>query len=128
MFNIFFVRALTDRLQSITPLSAVAVTPGYCYSQLRRSFHERRFSLISIIISIQERLLAWTAEEGSRQLVFGAVGGRDDEESMKGAYIHRSCAVEVANFVLSDDGRRMQDTIWVGVVIHSLLSMTDISH
>jgi len=84
--------------------------------------------LISIIISIQERLLAWTAEEGSRQLVFGAVGGRDDEESMKGAYIHRSCAVEVANFVLSDDGRRMQDTIWVGVVIHSLLSMTDISH
>jgi retinol dehydrogenase-12 len=128
VFNIFFIRALTDRLQSITPLSAVAVNPGYCYSQLRRSFHERRFSLISIRISIQELLLAWTAEQGSRQLVFGAVGGRVDEEKMKGAYIHRSRAVEVADFVLSDDGRRMQDTIWVGVVIHSLLTTTDISH
>jgi hypothetical protein len=84
--------------------------------------------LISIIISIQDGLLAWTAEEGSCQLVFEAVGGRDDEEKIKGAFIHRSRAEEVDDFVLSDDGRRMQDTIWVGVVIHSLLTVADISH
>jgi len=115
--NVFFVRALTDRLHSITPLSAVAVTPGFCYSQLRRSFYERpALSFVSIMLAIQERLLAWTPEQGSRQLVFAAVGGRDDEEKMKGGFVSRGRVVEVADFVLSDEGHKMQDTIWVGVV------------
>jgi hypothetical protein len=35
---------------------------------------------------------------------------------MKGAYINRGRAVEVSDFVLSDEGHRMQDVIWVGVV------------
>ncbi|OAX35509.1 short-chain dehydrogenase [Rhizopogon vinicolor AM-OR11-026] len=112
LFKVFFVRALTDRLQSITPLSAVAVSPGYCYSQFRRSFHERTFSLINIIVTIQERLLASTTEQGSRQLVFAAVGKRDDEEKIRGAYLSRGRVEEVADFVLSDEGHKMQDTIW----------------
>ena len=116
MFNVFFVRALTERLQSTAPLSAIAVNPGFCYSQLRRSFHEQTFSLTNIRVTILERLLARTPEQGSRQLVFAAVGGRDDEENMKGAYINRGRAVEVSDFVLSDEGHRMQDVIWVGVV------------
>jgi retinol dehydrogenase-12 len=117
VFNVFFVRALADRLQSTTPLTPVAVTPGFCYSQLRRSFYELpRFSLVRIMLTIQERLLAWTPEQGSRQLVFAAVGGQDDEEKMKAAYVSHGRIEEVADFVLSDEGHRMQDTIWVGVV------------
>ncbi|KAG1847193.1 hypothetical protein DFJ58DRAFT_485539 [Suillus subalutaceus] len=114
LLNLFFVRALTDRLQTITPLSAVAVTPGFCYSQLRRVWYEKpTFSFAKIALAIQERLLAWTPEQGSRQLVFGAVGGRDNEENMKGGFVSsHGRLVEVADFVLSDEGRKMQDTVW----------------
>jgi hypothetical protein len=115
VFNVFFVRALTDRLQSTTPISAVGVNPGYCYSQLRRSY-EWKFSLTYIISAIEERLLAWTSEQGSRQLIFASVAGQDDEEKMKGGYVSCGHLIEVADFVLSDEGRRMQDIIWVGVV------------
>ncbi|KAG2336549.1 short-chain dehydrogenase [Suillus weaverae] len=113
LLNLFFVRALTDRLQSITPLSAIAVTPGFCYSQLRRVWYEQpTFSFAKIALAIQERLLAWTAEQGGRQLVFAAVGGRDNEENMKGGFVARGRLVEVADFVLSDEGHKMQDTVW----------------
>lgn len=113
LLNLFFVRALTDRLQTITPLSAVAVSPGFCYSQLRRVWYEQpTFSFAKIALAIQERLLAWTPEQGSRQLVFAAVGGRDNEENMKGGFVSHGSLVEVADFVLSDEGRKMQDTVW----------------
>ncbi|KAG1773277.1 hypothetical protein EV702DRAFT_1048358 [Suillus placidus] len=113
LLNLFFARALTDRLQSITPLSAVAVTPGFCYSQLRRVWYEQpTFSFAKIRLAIQERFLAWTAEQGSRQLVFAAVGGRDNEEKMKGGFVKHGRLVEVADFVLSDEGRKMQDNVW----------------
>jgi retinol dehydrogenase-12 len=114
--NLFFVRALTDRLQTITPLSAVAVNPGFCYSQLRRVWYEKpTFSFAKIALAIQERLLAWTPEQGSRQLVFAAVGGRDNEENMKGGFVSDGRLVEVSDFVLSDEGHKLQDTVWVGV-------------
>ncbi|KAG2139826.1 uncharacterized protein EDB93DRAFT_691911 [Suillus bovinus] len=113
LLNLFFVRALTDRLRSVTPLSTIAVTPGFCYSQLRRVWYEKpTFSFVKIVLAIHERLLAWTAEQGSRQLIFAAVGGRDDEENMKGGFVSRGRLVEVADFVLSDEGHRMQDTVW----------------
>lgn len=113
LLNLFFVRALTDRLQAITPLSAVAVNPGFCYSQLRRVRYEQpTFSFSRIALAIQERLLAWTPEQGSRQLVFAAVGGRDDEGNMKGGFVSRGRLAEVADFVLSGEGHEMQDTVW----------------
>ncbi|KAG2143726.1 hypothetical protein DEU56DRAFT_248229 [Suillus clintonianus] len=125
LFNLFFIRALTDRLQSITPLSAVAVAPGYSYSQLRRFWYEKpTFSFVRIGLAIQERLLAWTSEQGSRQLVFGAVGGRDNEENMKGGYVSVSRLVEVADFVLSDEGHKMQDAVW-NETIDILSSVSD---
>ncbi|KAG1750555.1 uncharacterized protein EDB91DRAFT_1108138 [Suillus paluster] len=125
LLNLFFVRALTDRLQSITPLSAVAVTPGFCYSQLRRSWYEKpAFSFASIMLAIRERLLAWTPEQGSRQLIFGAVGGRDKEADMKGGYVARGRVEEVADFVLSDEGHRMQDAFW-NETVDILTSVSD---
>ena len=107
---------MTDRLQSITPISVVAANPGFCKSQLRRAFYERFLSLAYIRISITEFFLAWKSERGSRQLVFAAVGERDNEETMKGAYVSRGRIVEVSDYVLSDEGHKMQDTIWVGML------------
>ncbi|KAG1846904.1 short-chain dehydrogenase [Suillus tomentosus] len=112
LFNVLFVRALTDRLQSVTPLSAVAVNPGFCHSQLLRVWSEGTFSFFKIALAIKKRLLAWTAEQGSRQLIFAAVGGRDDEENMKGGFVSLGRIVEVADFVLSDEGHKMQDIVW----------------
>ncbi|KAG2344848.1 short-chain dehydrogenase [Suillus weaverae] len=112
LLKVLFVRALTDRLQSITPLSAVAANPGFCYSQLRRFWYEQPFSFAKMGLLIRERLLAWTSEQGSRQLIFAAVGGRDNEDNVKGGFVNRSRFVEVADFVLSDEGHKMQDTVW----------------
>ncbi|KAG2056642.1 short-chain dehydrogenase [Suillus hirtellus] len=112
VLNVLFVRALTDRLQSVTPLSAVAVNPGFCHSQLLRVWSEGTFSFFKIALAIKKRLLAWTAEQGSRQLIFAAVGGRDNEETMKGGYVNLGRIEEVADFVLSDEGHKMQDTFW----------------
>ncbi|KAH0834222.1 hypothetical protein J3R83DRAFT_11535 [Lanmaoa asiatica] len=81
LLNVFFARALQDRLQSITPLTVNAVTPGFCYSNLRRIF---RGTLMNVPIVIMETLLAWTSEQGSRQLVYAAIGERDNEDHMKG--------------------------------------------
>ncbi|KIK34450.1 hypothetical protein CY34DRAFT_812909 [Suillus luteus UH-Slu-Lm8-n1] len=113
LLNVFFVRALTDRLQAITPLSVVAVNPGFCYSQLRRFWYEKpTYSPVKIALAIMERLMAWTSEQGSRQLVFAAVSGQDNEENMKGGFVSYARLVEVTDFVLSDEGHRMQDTVW----------------
>jgi len=108
LLNVLFARALQDRLQSITPLAVNAVNPGFCYSNLRSS----RSVLESIISVIMEKCLAWTSEQGSRQLVYAAIGGRDDEDRMKGAYVSHAAVVEPSDFVISEEGKAMQDNAW----------------
>ena len=111
VLNVLFARALQDRLQSITPLAVNAVNPGFCYSNLRRS----RGILESVINVIMEICLAWTSEQGSRQLVYAAIGERDEEDHMKGAYVSHAAVVEPSDFVISEEGKAMQDNIWVSV-------------
>jgi retinol dehydrogenase-12 len=108
-----------EKLQAITPLSAVAVNPGFCYSQLRRFWYEKSiFSPIKIVLTIMERLVARMSEQGSCQLIFSAVGRQDNEENMKGGFVSSGCLIEVTDFIMSDEGHRMQDTVWVGVQAH----------
>ncbi|KAG1824295.1 hypothetical protein EV424DRAFT_1395164, partial [Suillus variegatus] len=108
LFNLFFVRALTNRLQSDSVI----------HNYVRAWYEKPTFSFVKIALAIQERLLAWTAEQGSRQLVFGAVGGRDDEENMKGAFVSRGRLVE---------GHEMQDTVWIGPIVQDYLIVSDSS-
>ncbi|KAJ7701185.1 hypothetical protein B0H17DRAFT_1005151 [Mycena rosella] len=112
LFNIFFVRALTARLAPATPLVVNAVCPGYCYSELRRSFSGLR----AVVDFLMERALAFTSEQGSRQLVFGAVARRDNPEAMRAAYISLSRVVEPSDYVLSTEGMKMQDRLWTEMV------------
>ena len=58
-------------------------------------------------------LLAIPTEKSSRRLVWGALGGQEDEEKMRGAYIGNSRIVEPSDFVLSDEGQQVQEKIWV---------------
>ncbi len=63
----------------------------------------------------READLAYTTEEGSRQLVYAAVGGADNEEQLLGAFISLSEVREVSDYALSKVGRDAEDRIWVCV-------------
>lgn len=110
--NVFFARALQDRLQSITPLTVNAVNPGFCYSNLVRNIQD---TLPSMMMAVMRMLLAWTSEQGSRQLIYSAIGERDNEDHMKGAYVNRAAVAEPSDFVMSEEGKKMQDNVWVSV-------------
>ncbi|PFH48615.1 hypothetical protein AMATHDRAFT_5644 [Amanita thiersii Skay4041] len=56
------------------------------------------------------KLLAYTTEEGSRQLVWGALGGSDQE--LSGAYISRSAVAEPSDFIIGDKGKKVQERLW----------------
>ncbi|KAG8215354.1 hypothetical protein J3R82DRAFT_8951 [Butyriboletus roseoflavus] len=109
LLNVFFVRALQDRLQSITPLTVNSVNPGFCHSNLTRNI---RGVFLIVQMFIMKTLLAWTSEQGSRQLVYAAIGGREDEDHMKGAFVSKAEVVEPSDFVLSEEGKKMQDNVW----------------
>ena len=73
-------------------------------------------------------LFGWTSEQGSRQLVYSAIGERDNEDHMKGAFVNNTDVVEPSDFVLSEEGQKMQDNVWVsrcvvlcGINLHTLL-------
>ena len=69
--------------------------------------------LARVISVIMKTCLARTSEQGSRQLVYGAVGERDDEDHMKGAYVNRAAVVQPSDFVISEEGKAMRDNLWV---------------
>ncbi|KAG2745884.1 hypothetical protein P692DRAFT_20740436, partial [Suillus brevipes Sb2] len=70
-----------------------------------------------IALAIQERLLAWVPEQSSRQLVFTAVCGRNNEKN-KGEVLSCGRLVEVPDFVLNGRGHEMQDTANDSPFIH----------
>ncbi|KAJ7483218.1 hypothetical protein FB451DRAFT_1084389 [Mycena latifolia] len=108
LLNVFFVRALNARLAPTTPLIVDAVCPGYCYSELRRDFSGVR----AVVDYLMERLLAFTPERGSRQLVWAALAHQDHPEKLRGEYVTLSEIMEVSDFVLSAEGAKVQDHIW----------------
>ncbi|KAK7458155.1 hypothetical protein VKT23_010063 [Stygiomarasmius scandens] len=101
---------------------------SFCITSLRRGFigdehRERREAFAKL-----EREIAFTAEEGSRQVVYGAFGGdgakqEDVEKKMRGGYVFMSELAEVSDFVLSEDGKRLEDRFWDEIV--EILSRVD---
>ncbi|KAJ7762987.1 hypothetical protein B0H16DRAFT_504467 [Mycena metata] len=131
LLNILFVRALTARLPSDSPLIVTTVNPGFCHSDLLRG--------LSGIVWLLEYLFGlffyFSTEVGSRQYVFAALAPMGDAEELRGAYISGSKIVEPSDFVMSEEGKKTQDRIWnetvdilekvdprVGVTIEKYLS------
>ncbi|KAF7376690.1 NAD(P)-binding protein [Mycena sanguinolenta] len=104
LMNILFVRALNNRIDASTPLIANTVNPGLCVSELRRDIP---FPL-SWISRVFEWITAFTTEEGSRQLVFGAVGSG----KLRGEYINQSHVEEPSDFVIGGEGKKAEDRVW----------------
>ncbi|KZT26711.1 short-chain dehydrogenase [Neolentinus lepideus HHB14362 ss-1] len=114
LLNVFFVRAITARLPSTSPLIATVVNPGYCVSELQRHTppgykppsveHEGK---------ILEQV-PWTAEEGARQLVWAALGPPNpaDVDKVRGAYVSDNEITEPSDFVISKEGKECEDRIW----------------
>jgi retinol dehydrogenase 12 len=60
-----------------------------------------------------EALLARTTEEGSRQLVWAAIGGVGREFELRGAFVNKANIQEVSDYALSDEGTAVQTRPWV---------------
>lgn len=64
---------------------------------------------------MMEKLIARTSEEGARQVVWAAIGGKDDEDSLRGAYVSQMGVQEPSDFVLSTEGMTFQEKMWASV-------------
>jgi NAD(P)-dependent dehydrogenase (short-subunit alcohol dehydrogenase family) len=111
LLNIFFTRSLASLLSS-TPVIVDSVNPGYCYSDMRRDLTD----VAAKFHYYAEKLLAWTAEEGSRQLVWAALGGSGDVDRLRGAYISTMAPEDPADFIAGEGGKKRQDILWADLV------------
>jgi retinol dehydrogenase 12 len=113
VFGVFFVRELNERLSKSSPFSIIinATDPGRCETQLARNLPD----------AVKQQILAmnlsrYTTEEGSRALVYGAVGEagmQNKEEDLKGAHIRRTRKIQYGDFVTGEIGQDLQKRLWV---------------
>jgi len=67
-----------------------------------------------VVNFVLELLLARTTEAGSRQLLWAALAGeKGHEEELRGAYVANTRIEEASDWVLSEEGKRVQDLLWV---------------
>ena len=112
VLNIFFARELNERLRD-KRLIVNSVDPGFCSSSLRKSYTGRR----SWSNWLMEILLARTSEQGSRPLIWASVGGKDNVDELRGAYVSGLQVQEPSDYVISEEGKRVQTKLWVKITI-----------
>jgi len=71
---------------------------------------------------IVEAVFARTAEQGSRNLLWAAVGGAGRESELRGAYVSNAKLQEVSDYALSDEGAAVQTRLWVREFSHKWTS------
>ena len=108
MLNVFFTRGLSDRLHD-KPLIVNTVNPGFCHSELTRNVT----GLQAWDMWLRKTLLARTTEQGSRQLIWACIGGKDNIDQLRGAYISSMQIREPSDTVISEEGIRAQTKLWV---------------
>jgi len=114
LLNVFFTRGFNAHLPSTALVIVNTANPGYCLTNLSRS--PTRPFWRTVMGWILDRTIASTSEEGSRQLVYAAVGEKADEKKMRGAFISWGRVEEVSDFVLSEEGTKVQDRIWAETI------------
>lgn len=108
VLNVFFVRALNANLPPSTPVIVSAVNPGFCRTALTRELSGVR----AIMVTLMGLVLGRTAEEGSRQLVWAAVGNQEQPDKLRGEYLDNCKVPESSDYVLSADGVKAQGRLW----------------
>ncbi|KAG7440360.1 NAD(P)-binding protein [Guyanagaster necrorhizus] len=112
LFNVLFARALQLHVPSSPAITVNSVNPGLCFSGLMSKSGIPPDSEEGKALRKMQEELAFTTEEGSRQLVYAAVGSLGNEEKLRGKYIQMSEVVEESDFVISEDGKVVQDKVW----------------
>jgi retinol dehydrogenase 12 len=108
VLNVFFARELSERLRD-KPLIVNSVNPGFCYSSLRRNLSGK----MAWFNWLMEILFARTSEQGSRQLIWACVSGKDNIDELRGAYVSAMKIQEPSDFVVNEEGKRAQTKLWV---------------
>ena len=123
MLNVFFARELSERLLNHTYKSIIvnAVNPGFCHSQLARHVP----GLGAWYMWLRKLILARSTEQGSRQLVWASIGGKDNIDQLHGAFISSMQVHEPSDFVISEEGRRAQTILWVNIHLSYYYRITD---
>lgn len=69
----------------------------------------------AVLVWMSLKILARSSEEGGRELVYAALGGRDqdNEDQFRGAYISATRISEASYFAVGPKGRKVQDKLWV---------------
>ncbi|KAJ3510347.1 hypothetical protein NMY22_g16004 [Coprinellus aureogranulatus] len=107
LLNVFFTQSLQELLKD-TSVIVDTVNPGYCYSELRRDFA----GIMAVFDWLMEKCLARSTEAGSRQLVYAAVGGAEDPDKFKGAYVNLHRIDEPSDHVIGEAGKRRREILW----------------
>ncbi|KAI0093039.1 short-chain dehydrogenase [Irpex rosettiformis] len=115
LLNIFFARAFAHHLSPSFASSIIpnSVNPGLCITDLSRNVP----LLFRIRLKMLHFLLGHTAEQGSRQLVWAALGpdgqeGPHVKPLMSGAYVALAQVKQPSDFVTSKAGWELQENIW----------------
>ncbi|KAG5635341.1 hypothetical protein H0H81_011663, partial [Sphagnurus paluster] len=118
LLNVFFYQGPAERLPT-RPVVVDGVNPGYCISELRRELTGMK----AFIDWVMEKMLARSTEEGSRQLVYAALAGAENDEAMHGAYISYTAISEASDFAIGPQGKVVQNNLWVEMM--SILEKID---
>lgn len=105
---------MASRLGAASSIIVNCLDPGYCTSELRRKSPKGA-------TPDSNTLAEHTTEEGSRQLVWAAIGGVGRESELRGAYIAISDIEEPSDFVIGDEGAVAQKRVWVSPAICNLV-------
>lgn len=108
VLNVFFARGLSERLRD-KPLIVNTVNPGFCHSALRRNVT----GLQALPVRLWELIMARSTEHGSRQLIWACIGGKDNIDQLRGAYISSMHVQEASDTVVSEEGKIAQTKLWV---------------
>ncbi|KAI0341927.1 NAD(P)-binding protein [Trametopsis cervina] len=115
LLNVLFTRAFYQHLSTAHSSSLIptSVNPGFCATELARNLPlgER------IRMRIMHALIARSAEQGARQLVWASLGpdGKDGPHvryAMSGQYVTLASTAEPSDFVISREGFAAQEKIW----------------
>jgi len=103
LLEVFYCRALAARMTEggKPTVTLNFLNPGLCHSELAKD--------PPLILTIMKALLARTTEVGSRTLVASAAAGHETH----GQYMGDSTIKAPAPFVLSEEGAKTQERIWV---------------
>ena len=62
---------------------------------------------------VAEKTTFGTHDRTSRQLIWACIGGKDNVDQLRGAYISSMAIREPSDTVVSEEGKRAQDKLWV---------------